>query len=142
MHKYFLMLLGLIFFIKAEAQNINGVVYDKSTKQTLPGANVYWAGTTAGTITDTEGAFNLKPSGKFPKNLIVSYVGFQNDTIKIKAIDQKVAVYLQSSVEMKTVEVTGNQGAFTMSSMDKLNTENINQSRFAKSCLLQFVREF
>ncbi len=49
----------------------------------LPGANVYWMNSQIGTITNEEGLFGIPYSKDYDK-LIISYVGFESDTLTIK----------------------------------------------------------
>lgn len=142
MYKYLLMLFGALAIWQAEAQNIKGAVYSKSTEQTLPGANVYWAGTTSGTTTDGDGSFSLEVNDDLPADLVISYVGFREDTIRVNAANEEIRVYLQSTVEINTVEVTEDRGAFEMSTTDKLNTETINRGVLRKAACCNLSESF
>lgn len=142
MYKYFLTLCTLLASILASGQNIKGVVYDKATKSTLPGANVFWMGTTRGTVTGVDGSFTVPAPEEYPAELIFSFVGYQNDSITIDAPITGLRIYLNSAIEMNTVEVKGNQGAFTMSTMDKLNTESINRGVLRKAACCNLSESF
>ena len=142
MYKYILLLLGIGIFFPAKSQNVQGTVRDKQTKESLPGANVYWNNTTTGAITDTDGKFSLEVAKTLPYALIISYVGYQNDTVMVKSTDKPLTVSLSSTIEMKAVEVSGNQGAFTMSSIDKLNTEHINRGVLRKAACCNLSESF
>lgn len=68
------------------SQEIHGVVYEANkdgSKSTLPGVNIYWAGTTVGTATDVDGNFHLKFTDDNEPHLVISYIGYQNDTMLI-----------------------------------------------------------
>ncbi|MBQ5648426.1 MAG: carboxypeptidase-like regulatory domain-containing protein, partial [Alistipes sp.] len=69
----------------ASAQNISGKVLD-AKGEPLPGASVYWAETTVGVATDTEGKFSLYRVKDNP-TLVASFLGYTNDTIRV---DQKM----------------------------------------------------
>ncbi len=142
MYKYLLIILALVIYFPANSQTLEGLVRTKQTKESLPGANVYWSETTTGTITDADGKFSLKADVELPKNLIVSYVGFQNQTVLIKSLDAPITISLSSTVEMDAVDVTANQGAFTMSTMDKLNTETINRGVLRKAACCNLSESF
>ena len=64
---------------------LNGVIQYQESNKTYPliGANVFWQNTTVGTITDSEGTFQLEgvPDTDL---LIISYLGFKTDTLKIE----------------------------------------------------------
>jgi hypothetical protein len=101
-----LLLCGSIF---AQANNnIKGIIFEKNKngkKIGLPGANVYWSSTQIGTTTDEHGKFSLKISNKSSK-LVVSFVGYKNDTLTIdKSSNNPVEVILQSSQDLAEVVI-------------------------------------
>lgn len=142
MCKYIFIFLGLVICFQAHSQVLEGKVRDKKSETSLPGANVYWSNTTIGTTTDSDGNFSLQGGVELPHKLITSFVGYQNDTLLISSIKNPITIYLSSSVEMDAVEVTGNQGAFTMSSVDKLNTEHINRGVLRKAACCNLSESF
>ncbi len=62
-------------------QTIRGTVYDRETRQPLPGASVYLRNTERGTTTGERGSFRLEevPVGRYI--LTVSFVGYETFTI-------------------------------------------------------------
>ena len=60
---------------------IKGTVTDSLTQKPIVGANVSEKETTNGTLTDANGEFTLKVSGKYP--LIIQYVGMETQEIEI-----------------------------------------------------------
>ncbi len=78
-------ILFYFFVINLSAQKIieGKVVYiEKYETLALEGANVYWQGTSEGTVTDQSGNFNISMSDKTNK-LIISFLGFMTDTITV-----------------------------------------------------------
>ena len=69
---------------------IKGTVTDSLTQKPIVGANVSERETTNGTLTDANGEFTLKVSGKYP--LIIQYVGMETQEIEI---NKKGATYIQ-----------------------------------------------
>lgn len=63
------------------AKNVTGYVVD-SDSLPLPGALVTWVDTNVGTVADTEGHFSLHHVKDF-STLVVSYPGFQSDTLTV-----------------------------------------------------------
>ena len=57
---------------------LSGTITDKSTGQTLPGANVYIEDKTIGATTDIEGNYRLMniPAGTY--NLIIQFIGYES----------------------------------------------------------------
>ena len=68
-------------------KSIEGFVYEinkddkKSKKEPISMANIYWQGTTTGVVTDVNGKFQINEPQSYPASLIVSFVGYQSDTI-------------------------------------------------------------
>lgn len=60
--KLFSLMVLLCASLGGYAQDIKGRVVEQENgkKVGLPGANVYWAGTTDGVVTDAEGHFKIK----------------------------------------------------------------------------------
>lgn len=65
-----------------QQETITGTVVDSSTNETLPGVNISVLGTTTGTSTDSEGAFELTVES-LQDTLIFSFVGYQTLEIPI-----------------------------------------------------------
>ncbi|WP_051203451.1 TonB-dependent receptor [Hugenholtzia roseola] len=90
--------------------HLEGKVYDATTQEPLIGATLLWktAATTKGTVTDANGVFHLDKSLE-TDTLLVSYVGFQTDTLLIAAEQNYIEIALKSVV-LNEVEVTANLG--------------------------------
>jgi len=67
----------IIFPILVFSQNIKGKITD-SNLQPIAGASVYLDGTTIGTISDSEGLFEITSNNKYNTLLIVKYLGYQD----------------------------------------------------------------
>lgn len=82
--KYLLFSLFLLSCLGVEAQSVRGKVVEitDSGKQGLPGANVYWAGTTRGVVTDEKGEFEIQWNES--AQLVVSFIGYVTDTVMVK----------------------------------------------------------
>src|SRR5437868_2449689 len=70
----------------------------------LPGANVYWLGTTNAATCDANGEFSITLPGNLPSKLVVSFVGYQSDTFSI-ADDSFRKVVLKKSIDLRAVDV-------------------------------------
>ena len=80
----------------ASAQNtITGKVFDKETKEALPGVPVYIPGTTIGTTTSANGEFTLTSEQSFD-SIEVKFVGYQTQKIKVEQ-GKNINVELASS---------------------------------------------
>lgn len=112
--KTFLILLLFCSFTQSRlaAQNyiVEGTVYDKSTEETLPFANVFLANTTFGAPTDTAGVYSFKTTLGGTYRLTVKYLGFTTFSQEIElGLEKqlKVDIYLNPLEEqVDGVEVT------------------------------------
>ena len=86
MKKYFkyFVIFFLPFFVYSQ-ELISGKVLFKSDNLDYPieGANIYWLNSSQGTVTNQEGEFSIEKTVNNSK-LIISYIGFLNDTIQVK----------------------------------------------------------
>lgn len=142
MNKY--LLGGLLLLISSciYAQRITGSVNEQEpqTKSLKPitGANVYWSGTTQATATDENGRFNIPRSAQSAL-LVVSFVGFRNDTIKIGQ-ESELQVVLQSDQTLDEVVVRAGN-----TSIDRLSphqTEIITTRALAKAACCNLSESF
>lgn len=87
------------YFTHAQKETeIVGIVVDQLTSEPLDYVNVYFKGTSIGTITDADGYFSLKGSGK-EKEIVVSIVGYEQQHIKIKeGKHQTLTIQLKSQL--------------------------------------------
>ena len=136
-----IILLMTCFALSTSAQ-ITGVVTDSESGNSLPGASVVWLGTADGTVTDASGSFSLEVSKELPAELIISYVGFNKDTIQVNSPTQRLSISLSTSMEMQTVEVTEERNPFTMSAASMLNTESINRGVLRKAACCNLSESF
>ncbi len=112
---FFKSLLILFFSVSdgfsVDKSDINGVVFDKQTGETLGSVNVFLEHTSIGASTDLDGNFTISgvSSGKY--NLIVTMVGYKpfEKVIDIEPADVKEhKIYLEPTVlQLGAVVVTG-----------------------------------
>ncbi len=79
-----ILLLVALTYNGLKAQVLNGTVYEideQNKKIPLPGVNIWWDGTETGTSTDNYGNFSIARPAKGNPKLIVSYVGYQTDSL-------------------------------------------------------------
>jgi hypothetical protein len=67
----------IIFPVLVFSQNIKGKITN-SNLQPIAGASVYLDGTTIGTISDSEGLFEITSNNKYNTLLIVKYLGYED----------------------------------------------------------------
>lgn len=138
-------LTGGIFFLVSSslfAQRITGSVNeqvpDSKDLKPITGANVYWSGTTQATATDTSGRFNIPRSAQ-SNLLVISFVGFRNDTVKIGS-ENDLQVVLQSDQTLNEVVVRGNTS--TIDRLSPHQTEIITTRALAKAACCNLSESF
>ncbi|MBP6335633.1 MAG: TonB-dependent receptor [Bacteroidia bacterium] len=145
--KYFsILLLVSISFQRATAQGVlrGKIVDNKTSKQTdtsLPGANVYWINGGSPTISDQKGEFKIQLPDSLPAYLIVSFTGYQADTIQIINAEFQT-IHLTSSIELKSVEITGKRDAIGVSTIKTINAEQITQKELLKAACCNLSEAF
>ena len=86
-----LLVTGIFFFVMAPSLMANGTikgkVFDKESKDALPGANVIVKGTSIGTATDLDGAFSIPNAPSGEQTITVSYLGYVSASITVKIPD-------------------------------------------------------
>jgi outer membrane receptor for ferrienterochelin and colicins len=142
MIRYFSGAFFLLLSFSISAQRITGSVNEQdATSKTLKpitGANVYWAGSTHATATDTSGRFSI-PRVSQTNLLVFSFVGFTNDTIKIGQ-ESELEVVLRNDQALQEVVVRGNANA-----IDRLSphqTEIITTRALAKAACCNLSESF
>lgn len=101
-----------------------------SHQDTIPlaGANVYWAGTSIGTITDNRGHFQLQKPKLDSLHLIVNYVEYKNDTLAIGDHVEHVMIFLKQIKATEEVEVTAEKPHIHLASDEVRSTQTITET--------------
>ena len=109
----YLTLLALLIAITSFAQEItvNGTVLDE-TDTPLIGATIQIKNTQKGVITDFDGKFSIKANNN--ATLVVSYIGYQNQEIKLKVQspnqkipDRKTKCVIKTHINIKQNVIFG-----------------------------------
>jgi TonB-dependent receptor len=117
-------ILFLLISISLSAQQqiiLSGKVFDKKTNTPLPGASVFIIGTSWGASTDVDGQFKITNVKKGVYDIVVSYVGYQTDTLKkfqISTNNPNLELYLnESSLNLNEVSVLAQRVVHTEASV-------------------------
>ena len=121
------------------AQNIVGKVLDAQGKP-LPGASVYWADTSVGTATDLEGSFSLYRV-KDNNALVASFLGYNNDTLRVESKMREVEFRLTEGVTVDAVVVEGGLGNYIRQD-GLLKSENISFAGLCKMACCSLAESF
>lgn len=94
-----LLFLVVIFSSISFAQVVKGKIVDKKN-QPLPGANIYFDGTSIATIADKDGVFQLQYGTKLNSILAVSFIGYQTQYIKDYDSGKELNIVLKEAINV------------------------------------------
>lgn len=146
--KYIILLLLLVsIFNSVAAQNIQlkGKVetIDSDNKRIpLSYANVYWFGKNTGTTTDEAGMFTLQKPALENLYLIVSYVGFTNDTILVPKNQTQINIHLERNLALQEVIIGEKKEANYMSKISPIQTQVITSTGLQKLACCNLSESF
>ncbi|MDD3892172.1 MAG: TonB-dependent receptor, partial [Bacteroidales bacterium] len=106
-----LILLVASFSITLKSQSrftVSGFVYEKGSRESMPGVNIYVPGTTIGTVSNSYGFYSLTlPAAE--QEIIFSFVGYQVRSFQV-LLDKNIElnVELDPSIELEEIEIRAN----------------------------------
>lgn len=126
------MLISLILlssaFTFAQVKEIKGIIRDGKTNELLPYANVQLAGTPLGTTSNLNGEFLLRISS-FPAKVVVSFVGYQTDTMMVERGDTNTVLNISlNKIDIILPEVTVSASDTFAVALVKRTYENISDN--------------
>ena len=83
--------------VTQQAVTVKGSVKD-AAGEAIIGASVVVEGTTNGLITDVDGHFSIQAS--VGQNLVISYIGYETQVVKIARANQQINIVLKESSEL------------------------------------------
>lgn len=127
------------------SQSYSGYVYEivESKKMPLVGANVHQSSSTNGTSTNEEGYFilNLQPSGE--KLLVVSYIGYLNDTINTANHERnQTDIVLSVNNELEQVDIVSRQKGGFVSRASTRSIESISDQGLKQAACCNLSESF
>ena len=104
------------------------------------GANVLWEGAPFGTVTDVDGRFELGRI-KSTNNLVISYVGYDNDTLDFSQ-KSEIVWMMSGDVILSTVEVTHRSKTSEISFLNPIQTFNVSEDELCKAACCNLSESF
>lgn len=123
----------------SQKKAISGRVMNENN-EVLQYANVWWENTSVGTITDTKGNFSLKQDSHSHR-IIVSYVGYKNDTIEVHEIANNITVTLVPA-EIEEVTINEEYKGSVVSGIKTIQTEVISSAGLEKLACCNLSESF
>ncbi len=149
--KYLIIVLIIInAFTKAYTQGNDMMDHSKmlhvtvldNEKTPLVGAYVFWANTLKGNTTNESGMAMLNIE-ELPNKIVISYVGYEVDTILIEHHSEKhFNVALQNIKSLDEVVVSERKQASTISRIEPIKTEIINAQELTKAACCNLSESF
>lgn len=132
----------LLSLVLTAQEQLKGIVLESSTakESPLPGANVYWLGSSIGAITNEDGTFTLPYKFSFNK-LVISYVGFKTDTITITE-NKFIKHVLQASDELDAVTIRSRKQTTAKSYLKATNTLFVSADELLKAACCNLSESF
>lgn len=127
----------------AIAQQIKGTVFESSDEEPkpLPGVNIYWKGTQAGTVSDENGHFSIEIS-KQTHDLVFSFVGFSNDTLHVHHSNEPLNHIMSDQRTLEEVEVTTRARTNFVSRMSNVNATTITSGELMRAACCNLSESF
>ncbi|MEX0290943.1 MAG: TonB-dependent receptor [Flavobacteriaceae bacterium] len=135
--------IGLLPLLSFSQEKLEGMVMEANAENKhigLSGANVYWMDSQIGTITRENGTFSI-PYSKAYNKLIISYVGFQSDTLTINS-PQMVHHWLVPSNELDEVELVKKKDALRKARFSSQNIVTVNSAELLKAACCNLSESF
>ncbi len=143
MNKYIILtIIAMLPWFAFSQEKVEGVVLDSegSNALTLSGANVYWQDSQTGVVTDFDGKFSIPFDKEFNK-LIISYVGFETDTLTINE-PKTIRVSLKPSNELDEVVVQQERDAIQKTYFSPQNVITVNSAELLKAACCNLAESF
>lgn len=143
MRKIFFIVTGFMIPVLSFGQMVTGQVKGKMEEQSvyLPGVNIYWAGSDIGTASDQDGQFRIfKPPHL--DQLVFSFVGYQNDTVRVTETDVPLEVMLSDIGQMEAVEIVQRQLGAHIDRVNPILTQQITTAELCKAACCNLAESF
>ncbi|PSK94968.1 TonB-dependent receptor [Taibaiella chishuiensis] len=125
----------------AGIRQISGTITDAGTKEGLPGASIRALGSDHGTVADAEGNFSLSLPDSAAR-VVVSYVGFENDTLDVAAGTTPFTVALRETRNLKEVTIESRRKSTEINLLGTMKTEKIGSRELMKAACCNLSESF
>lgn len=136
-------LIGVFCLLRIGAQ-VNGKVVEVSRKNdtlSVPGVVLLWQNTNIAATTDGRGNFKL-PFSSGTDQLILSAIGYKNDTITVKDNSKFLLLVLKSGVELGEVEVVYYTSGTEISYLNAMKVETLTERSLMKAACCNLSESF
>ena len=129
--------------MEAKEDTLIGYIFEKMsnlTEDPVFGANLYWLDGSLGTFTDLEGYFEI-PVSESSNKLVVSYIGYENDTFFIN--DQRTVRLVLSEINtIQEVVIRHKKKGTSVSYLNPIKTQQITSRELLKAACCNISESF
>ena len=119
---------------------VKGIVKD-SAGEPLPGANVAWINTKVFAVTAEDGSFSIvKP--KDSEILVISYIGFENDTVHVDSENATLEIVLREGLSLGEVNVVRRRFGTTKLRSSAMNIDIISSAELSRAACCNLGESF
>lgn len=142
-HKLLLLFVSGLFSLVGIGQTVSGTVFEvrDDSDISLPGVNVYWAGSEIGTASDENGKFELFKPSKY-NQLVFSFVGYESDTLEIIKTDQEIRLVMNAAKVLDEVQIIRRSVGTYIDRLNPILTENITGAELCKAACCNLAESF
>lgn len=129
--------------VMQSAKTIMGIVLEEDNKgkfKPLSNASIFWINTGKGVITDSAGYFSIQQDSS-SSLLVVSYTGYQSDTIFTNTADE-LKIVLASNKQLKEVTVTSKQRSVYINNYSPIRTQMMTGRELLKAACCNLSESF
>ncbi len=137
--KYIFLIFFCLLLYPVQAK-VKGVVKD-SAGEPLPGANVAWINTKVFAVTAEDGSFSIvKP--KDSEILVISYIGFENDTVHVDSENATLEIVLREGLSLGEVNVVRRRFGTTKLRSSAMNIDIISSAELSRAACCNLGESF
>ncbi|WP_372751344.1 TonB-dependent receptor domain-containing protein [Labilibaculum sp.] len=127
------------------ADMIKGRVIEKSSTEktdALPGASIFWKNTNQGTISDSNGNFELTSNNE-SNILVVQFVGYTSQQIQIsKSNKNNLIIKLEPNIELNEVLISSRKLGTTIDRDNPMQSQSITGAELCKAACCNLSESF
>ena len=134
-------LVACMHYTQAQTRTIEGKVAGANKAQPLVGAIIATPDKSNGTQTDENGAFSLELNEAHNK-IVISYVGYEADTINLSAGNNTLNISLQETRKLNEVVISKRRENTSIGLLNPLKTEKIGVGELMKAACCNLSESF
>lgn len=140
-------LLQILFVFQVFAQSpiikgyVNGLSIDNN-KESLSFANIHWLNTEIGVVADESGYFELEKTNDQFTRIIVSFIGYNSDTINVANNNEVIEVILTRAGDLDEIVISSKQDPHSISTINPLNVEVITSDGLQRLACCSLAESF